>query len=75
MEDREVLHFFEIKIQIMEIIMRVIVKITDEEKEKIIIDSIVAASNLDKSMKLVESYFSMGEFVFSNEKEVKSENI
>jgi len=59
----------------MEIIMRVIVKITDEEKEKIIIDSIVAASNLDKSMKLVESYFSMGEFVFSNEKEVKSENI
>ena len=59
----------------MEIIMRVIVKITDEEKEKIIIDSIVAASNLDESMKLVESYFSMGEFVFSNEEEVKSENI
>ena len=51
--------------------MRIIIKITDEEKEKIIIDSIVAASNLDKSMKLVESYFSMGEFVFSNEEEGK----
>ena len=51
----------------MEIIMRVIIKITDEEKEKIIIDSIVATSNLDKSMKLVESYFAMGKFIFSNE--------
>ena len=47
--------------------MRVIIKITDEEKEKIIIDSIVATSNLNKSMKLVESYFSMGKFIFSNE--------
>jgi hypothetical protein len=55
----------------MEIIMRVIIKITDEEKDKMVIDSIVAASNLDKSMKLVESYFAMGKFIFSNEAQVE----
>ena len=47
--------------------MRIIIKITDEEKEKAVIDSIIAVTNLDKSMKLVESYFSMGKFIFSNE--------
>ena len=49
--------------------MRIIIKITDEEKEKAVIDSIIAVTNLDKSMKLVESYFSMGKFIFSNEED------